>query len=187
MPIDYRLFVEGNFLGIAKFGFEINSIMYDYEINKNINDDLFDKAVLTVSGDADKKDSLYWKGVQTIPNTKEEFAAYKRIDSLEAIPRNFWDEFSFLSDNVKINDNLSITGPMGLYSFNRVEGHRLNFGFAIGNFENKRFYLNTDFGYGFSDKKFKSELETNYYLGDYRTNRIYFQSIIKLLVCLTKA
>lgn len=180
MPIDYRLFVEGNFLGLAKFGFEINSIMYDYEINKNISNDLFDKAVLTVSGGADKKDSLYWKGVQTIPNTKEEFSAYKRIDSLEAIPRNFWDEFSFFSDNVQINNNLSITGPMGLYSFNRVEGHRLNFGFSLGNFENKRFGLSAGFGYGFSDKKFKSELETEYYFGDYRTNRVYFSTYNKI-------
>ncbi|OGU37063.1 MAG: hypothetical protein A2068_03255 [Ignavibacteria bacterium GWB2_35_6b] len=180
MPIDYRLFVEGNFLGIAKFGFEINSIMYDYEINNKISDDFFDKAVLTVSGDADKKDSLYWKGVQTIPNTKDEFAAYKRIDSLEAIPKNFWDEFSFLSDNVRLNENLSITGPMGLYSFNRVEEHRLNFGFAIGNFENKRFGVTADFGYGFSDKKIKSEIKTHYYFGDYRTNRIYFSAYNKI-------
>lgn len=180
MPIDYRLFVEGNFLGIAKFGFEINSIMYDYEINKNINDEIFDKAILTVNSDADKKDSLYWKGVQTIPNTKEEFAAYKRIDSLEAIPRNFWDEFSFLSGNVRINENFSVTGPIGLYSFNRVEGHRLNFGFAIGNFESKRFDLNADFGYGFSDKKFKGEIEIHYYLGDYRTHRIYFSTYNKI-------
>lgn len=176
MPIDYRLFVEGNFLGIAKFGFEINSIMYDYKINQNISDKLFDKAILTVTTDADKRDSLYWKSVQTIPNTKEEFDAYNRIDSLESIPRNFWDEFSILSSEVDLSDNISVTGPLGLYSFNRVEGHRLNFGISLGGFEEKRFSLNTEFGYGFSDKKFKGELNTRYYFGDYRTHRLYLSA-----------
>ncbi|MBT8391438.1 MAG: carboxypeptidase-like regulatory domain-containing protein, partial [Ignavibacteriaceae bacterium] len=33
MPVDYRLFAKGNFLGLARFGFELNTILYDYKIN----------------------------------------------------------------------------------------------------------------------------------------------------------
>ena len=39
---------------------------------------LFDMTVIKVSSDADKKDSLYWKSTQTIPNTTEELKAYQK-------------------------------------------------------------------------------------------------------------
>lgn len=172
MPIDYRLFVEGNVLGLAKFGFEINSIMYDYRINEIIDDNVFDKAVITVSTDADKKDSIYWRNIQTIPNTNEESIAYNRIDSLESLPRDFWKEFSIFSKNIDVTENISIHGPLKLYGFNRVEGHRLNFGFNIGDVKNRRFALDTEIGYGFSDRKYKTEFNTSYYLGEYRIHRL---------------
>ena len=76
MPVDYRLFVNANYLGLARFGFEINTILYDYKINNQIDDDIFNKAIVTVLPDADKKDSLYWQNTQTIPNTGEEEIAY---------------------------------------------------------------------------------------------------------------
>lgn len=174
MPIDYRLFVEANVLGIAKFGFELNTIMYDYTINSKINEDFFNMAVLTVTPDADKRDSLYWQTVQTIPNTDEEKTAYKEIDSVEAIPKTFWDRFSFLATDFELNENFSLTGPLGLYSFNRVEGHSLNLGMGAKKLFDHRYYGRLNFSYGFSDKKLKSELWSKYYLGEYRTHNIIF-------------
>ena len=41
LPVDFRFTLEGNFLGIAKFGFELNSIFNSYEINTGIKDDFF--------------------------------------------------------------------------------------------------------------------------------------------------
>ncbi len=84
MPADYRLFMKGNVLGLVKFGFELNTILYDYKINPELSEDTFSKAIVTVLPDADKKDSLYWSSAQTIPNTNEEETAYERIDSLAA-------------------------------------------------------------------------------------------------------
>ncbi len=48
LPIDYRLFAEGNYLGLAKFGFEVHTIMHNYEINTSIDDDLFDNAIIAI-------------------------------------------------------------------------------------------------------------------------------------------
>lgn len=172
MPIDYRVFVEGNFLGIAKFGFELNSIFHDYKINEPLDDDFFGMAIVKVMPDADKKDSTFWKSTQTIPNTLEELQAYKRIDSLEAIPKTFWDNFSLLSSSLYFNDNYSITGPLGIYSFNRIEGHTLNFGLDVSNELNRRLNGNLHFSYGFSDKKFKSDFSARYNIGEYRTTSI---------------
>lgn len=172
MPIDYRVFVEGNFLGLAKFGFELNTIFYDYQINNQINDEFFDMVIVKVLPDADKKDSTYWNSMQRIPNTLQEVEAYSRIDSLESIPRNFWDDFSILSSSINLTDNLSISGPLSLYSFNKIEGHTINFGADLSNEFERRFYSSADISYGFSDKKFKHNLSFRYLLGDFRTTSV---------------
>ena len=89
MPVDYRLFVKANVLGLVRFGFELNTIMFNYSINNNISENIFDKAIVTVVPDADNIDSLYWQNTQTIPNTLEEEIAYNRIDSVESVPKTF--------------------------------------------------------------------------------------------------
>lgn len=172
MPIDYRLFIEGNFLGLVKFGFEINSIMYDYEINTEIEDDFFDMALLTVLPEADKKDSTYWTQIQSIPNTVEETEAYHRIDSLASVPVTFWDKFSPLNTRQNITDNFSVTGLLGLYHFNRVEGNGLEFGFYFDDLLDRRFDADFEISNGFADKKFKYDIDAHYLFGDYRTHGI---------------
>lgn len=180
MPIDYRISVEGNPLGLVKFGFELNTIFYDYQINSPLGEDVFDMTIVKVTSDADKKDSLYWKSTQTIPNTEDELEAYARIDSIESKPKKFWDRFSLFSPAINIEDNITITGPLSLYSFNRAEGHTLNFGInAIQQFD-KRSGLRLDLSYGFDDQKFKGEFAANYYLGRYRTSNLTFRAFNKL-------
>ena len=180
MPIDYHLLVKVNYLGLVKFEFEMNSILYAYKINPEMSDDIFSKAVITVLPEADKKDSLYWNSTQSIPNTNEEELAYKRIDSLSHVPRTFWDKFSFLGTRTYLNKNFAVSGPLSLYSFNRVEGHKLNFGFYLDDALNRRLNSNLDFSYGFSDKRFKTGFHAKYFLGDYRTYNITVNAYNKL-------
>ena len=182
MPVDYHLLVEADVLGLTKFGFELNTLLNDYEINKNISDDFFDKAIITVLTDADKKDSTYWDSVQHIPNTEEELIAYKRIDSVSAIPFSFWDEFSWLSDRVTYSKHFSTTGPLGLYHFNRVEGNAVDFGFFFYDLLDDRFNTSLTTSYGFADKRFKSEFSSQYYLGDYRTYSLSLKAFKKTSV-----
>lgn len=172
MPIDYRVFIEGNALGIFKFGFELNSIFYDYEINKNIPDDFFGMAIVKVLSDADKKDSTYWKNIQAIPNTLTEVNAYKRIDSLESMPINFWDEFSVFSTTIQLGENFSATGPLGLYDFNKVEGHTAQFNIYGSELLDKRFRTNLGLRYGFDDRKFKGDFSSTYLLGEFREHSV---------------
>ena len=180
MPIDYRLFIEGNVLGMAKFGFEINSVLYDYKINNQIEDDFFDMVVLKVMPEADKKDSTFWSLNQKIPNTLEEVKAYKRIDSTEAVPLTFWDKFSWLSTNIQISDDFSTNGTLNLYHFNKVEGNALNLGLYFDDSFNKRLSSSLDINYGFADHKFKWNVNAKYPLGDYRTTTISFNVFDRL-------
>ena len=182
MPSDYRLIIGANILGLAKIGFELNTILYDYKVNADINDDMFNKAVITVLPQADNKDSIFWTKIQSIPNTPEEQTAYKRIDSVENVPRKFLDNFSFLSTRIDLNEKLSISAPLGMYHFNSIEGHALDFGVFLDNALEERLKSSLKFSYGFSDKKLKEGFSGEYLLGDYRTTKINFEAFNKLSV-----
>ncbi len=180
MPVDYRLFVAANVLGLAKFGFELSTIFYNYTINQNIPDDVFNKAIITVLPGADKKDSTYWRNAVTIPGTEAEQTAYKRIDSVSNIPRTFGDDFSPLSSRIQFSRDFSTSAPLGMYHFNRVEGHALDFGLFLNNALDQRFYSSLKFAYGFSDKKFKTDFGASYLFGDYRTYKLSFDAFNRL-------
>lgn len=180
MPADYRIFVKVNYFNLAKFGFELNSILYNYKINTKIGENIFDKAIVTVLPDADKKNEAYWKNVQSIPNTSEEKYAYKRIDSLKNLPESFWDDFSPFAMRAGISDNFSLSAPLGIYHFNKVEGNALDFGFFINQAADKRLNSSLQFSYGFSDKRFKSDFFSQYSFGDYRTYDISLNIFNKL-------
>jgi hypothetical protein len=182
MPVDYRLFVKANVLGLVRFGFELNTIMFNYAINSNFTKSIFDKAIVTVVPDADNIDSSYWQNTQTIPNTLEETIAYERIDSVESAPRTFWDDYSLLDTRISLSDNLSISAPIAMYHFSRVEGHALDFGIFVDDAFNRRFNSSLKMSYGFSDKKFKQDFNAGYLLGDYRTWEVKFRVFNKLNV-----
>lgn len=182
MPIDYRLYVKANYLNLARFAFELSSIVYDYKINPPLEDSDFGKAVIKVVPGADEKDSTYWSSIQSIPNTRTEIEAYSRIDSLENIPLTFWDKFSFLSSRIYLSKNFAVSAPLGMYHFNRVEGHTLDFGLFLEDAIEKRVNGEMDFSYGFSDKKLKENLSLEYLFGEYRTYSIGLDVFNKLNV-----
>ncbi|MDP2303137.1 MAG: DUF5686 family protein [Ignavibacteria bacterium] len=187
MPVDYHLIITANVLGLIKLGFEISTIMYDYKINEPIEDDFFDRAILTVFPDADKKDSTYWFSMQRIPNTSDELKAYERIDSVKNVPVTFWDRFSFLSPRIGITDNFSIFAPIAMYHYNRVEGHTIDYGFETRRLFDNRLNSNLLLNYGFADKKVKWNLNANYLLGEYRTHKITFEVYDKLNILFSES
>ncbi len=182
MPVDYRLYVKANYLNLARFAFELTTILYDYEINPGLKDSEFGKAVIKVVPGADEKDSTYWSSIQSIPGTPAEKAAYARIDSLEKIPLTFWDKFSFLASRIYLNKHFAVSAPLGMYHFNRVEGHSIDFGLFLEEAEEKRLNSEIDLSYGFSDKRMKENLSVEYLLGDYRTYSIGLNVYNKLKV-----
>lgn len=172
MPVDYHLMVTAKILGLIKFSFQVNSILYNYKINHPVDDDIFNMAIITVNTDADKKDSLYWSSMQRIPETKEEMTAYEKIDSEQNVPFSIADNFSILSPRVLLSPNFSISSPLSLYHFNRVEGHSLDFSFRSFDGFEERSNSELSFSYGFNDKKFKYFFSTSFLQGNYRTYEI---------------
>ena len=182
MPVDYRLYVTANYLNLARFGLEFSTILYDYKINPVLQDDFFDKAIIKVIPDADERDSAYWKSIQVIPNTLDEKNAYVRIDSVESIPKSFLDRFSWPSSRIYVTDNFEVSAPIGMYHFDKVEGHTIDYGLFLNEALKKRLNGALNLSYGFSDKKFKEDLSLEYLLGDYRTYSIAFNAYNKIKV-----
>jgi len=180
LPVDFRVNAEVNYLSLARLGFEMNTILYNYKINTNIGEDIFDKAIVKVLPTADDKAPGYWTNIQTIPNTNEENIAYEKIDSLNNVDTGPFENVSLLSGRINFDEIYSITGPAGLYHFNRIEGHTLNIGFYSNRALNKRLNSSVNLSYGFSDEKIKTHLYTKYYLGDYRTYSITFNAYNEL-------
>ncbi len=171
LPIDYRLLVDGNYLGLAKFGFELHTIMNSYEINTKIDEELFEGAIISVLPGADKKDQNYWNSIKAIPNTMQEEIAYNRIDSLSRVAKTFGQDFSLLAPSLQVNKNFSITGPLTLYSFNKIQGHTLNLELFFNDAETQRLTFDVGASYGFADKFVKKYLSAEYLLGEYRTTK----------------
>ena len=187
MPIDYRIFASISLLSLVKFNWEINTVLYDYKINPDIKTNFFNKAILTVLPGADSKDSAYWKSAVTIPSTKEELSAYKRIDSLQNVPETFWDKFNILSSRVNLTNDFSVSAPLGMYHFNRVEGNSLDYGFYLNRAEDQRLNSSLNFTYGFSDKRLKTDFYGSYFFGDYRTYKISLKAYNKLNILFNKS
>ncbi len=187
MPIDYRIFATVSLLSLVKFNWEINTVLYDYKINPDIKTGFFNKAILTVLPGADNKDSTYWKNAVTIPSTKDEIAAYKRIDSLQNIPESFWDKFNILSSRINLTNDFAISAPLGMYHFNRVEGNSLDYGFYLNGAEDQRLTSSLNFTYGFSDKRLKTDFNGSYFFGDYRTYKISLKAYNKLNILFNKS
>jgi hypothetical protein len=181
LPVDYHLSAEGNYLGLAKFGFELHSVMYNYEINKPVEENIFDSAILTVLPDADKKDDAYWKNIKTIPGTSEELKAYNRIKNLSGEAKISNTDL-LLSTRIKLNDNFSVTGPLSIYNFSKVEGSNVGLDLYYEDVNGKRLKSNLGFNYGFADKKLKKEINVTYLLGNYRTTSLTFNAYDKLAV-----
>ena len=182
MPADLRLFIKLDYLGLAKMEFDLSTILYDYKINHNIADDFFNHAIVTVLPGADKKDSTYWINAQTIPNTTEEQQAYKRIDSVSATESKFHFSFSPLSTRIDLSDNFSVSAPLAMYHFNRVEGQTVDFGLFLAQADNMRLNSSLQMSNGFSDKRFKFDFNFSYLRGNYRTYKISLNSYDKLKV-----
>jgi hypothetical protein len=79
-----------------------------------------------------------------------------------------------------LNENISISGPFGIYQFNHVEGHTLYFTTSVVNLLEKKLDARITLSNGFSDKKFKEKISTAYYPDEDRRIKITFDAYNQL-------
>ncbi|MBR9975485.1 MAG: hypothetical protein KFF77_07870, partial [Bacteroidetes bacterium] len=115
---------------------------------------------IKVLKEADERDSAYWEANAKIPSTDEEQRAYERADSVKAAMDSTKYDVGLMdllvggttgSDHV----NVSFPGLLGLYHFNRVEGHALEGSASFRMPDIPLRTLSAMAGYGFNDKRMK--------------------------------
>lgn len=152
MPTDVQIYAEISFAGLFYFTGEGFTVVSDYSLNKKAPKGIFDEYVIKVLPDA-KKDSSYWKQNRLVKSSGEEDFAYKQIAKKTNQRKNKLDiGLTSINFGQYISSN-----PLSYYNYNRVEGSHLEFNLDLNSFS-RRTSLNGHFGYGFSDKKTKYEL-----------------------------
>lgn len=152
MPTDVQINVKISFAGLFKASGDLFTIISTYSLNKKAPKGIFDEYYIKVMPDA-KKDSSYWKDKQLVKSSGEEVNAYRDIEK-EVKER---DNKIRLGLTSLMFGRYVTSNPLNYYSYNRVEGSRLEFGLDI-NSKNRRSNVNSNIAYGFSDKKMKYEI-----------------------------
>jgi Family of unknown function (DUF5686)/CarboxypepD_reg-like domain len=152
MPTDVEIFANGSFAGLIKFEAEVFTIVSNYLLNKKAPKGTFDEFVVKVMPDA-KKDSAYWAKNQLIKNTYEERKAYKQI---EVEDKKKSRELNIGLGTITYGKHFT-SHPFDYYHFNRVEGSAAEFNLSYRQ-GLRRISADGYFGYGFSDKKSKYEI-----------------------------
>ncbi len=144
-------------LGIGIEGF---SVLQDWRINQPINEEFFDRTRIKVLKEADERDSLYWERNAKIPATDEEQRAYVRADSLKTVLDSTrysvsFDDFMTGGTTGSEEAEFTFPGLLGMYHFNRVEGHTASGDFTLRLPKFPLRSVSAGAGYGFSDERLK--------------------------------
>ncbi|MCX6835723.1 MAG: DUF5686 family protein [candidate division Zixibacteria bacterium] len=159
MPVEIRLEGQIEFdvrlPGIPKkIRFEHVASLYSYEFESGHPKSTFDEYAIEVDRLADRFDSVTWNARQTIPLTRDETDAYRRIDSLENRPKSP-GRVALMS--VGAAAALVLVGNEDIFRFNRVEGPFLGLGFETDKLH-ERLKLRLKTGYAFDAKRSEHQI-----------------------------
>lgn len=136
----------------------------NYDINKPLEDSIFEGPGTVNIPDADKRDNEYWEMHRHTPLDYSEKGVYATIDSVKKVPafkRTMTVLMLFIS-GYKDFGYFEI-GPVNtFYSYNPIEGFRLRFGGRTTPKLSKRFMFETYSAYGFKDEQMKYYFGTTY-------------------------
>ncbi len=170
LPIDYIISANSNYVGIVKINYDYSALIKHYNITADINNLTINDEALINSIDGREKDTVLWADQRAVPFTPEEETAYNKIDSLRSRPKGFiYKAAQIFSPQYRLSNHFSISGPLGIYQFNHVEGHTLSFTGAGNNLFNNSFDARLTLSNGFSDKRFKQNLSTEFFANEDRS------------------
>ncbi len=114
------------------------AVYSNYDFDPEFTKKTFTNEVLSFKEGANKKDSLFWKGIRPVPLTNEELKDYVRRDSLQVLRRSkpYLDSMDTKSNKFKIMSpltgytfknsyekwSLGYNGPLTKINFNTVQG-----------------------------------------------------------------
>jgi hypothetical protein len=162
MPMDIRVKGRASIgvpgISLPLISFEQVSSIYDYVINVQHPDTIFQKPRRMVTKEAEKFDSTFWAQHEVLPLTLEEKLAYERLDSTQTLERQF-------RPTGALAVVASLSGSAFRFvdvRFNRVEGLFVG-GEAMMDSLTSRIKGWVGLGYGLSDKQWKGRVGAEYF------------------------
>jgi hypothetical protein len=140
----------------------IETVAYDYELNSELDGDLFAMRRVEATPQADTFDSTFWRERVVMPLRPEERAAYQAIEIAEEHPDSlqgtgyFGKIFSAITDAVATLNRPPSTGLNDIFRYNRVTGAYVGgglFGELLPGLEGA-----VRAGYGTADRRLYGEL-----------------------------
>tara|TARA_R110002049_G_scaffold30496_4_gene104423 strand:+ start:2146 stop:4626 length:2481 start_codon:yes stop_codon:yes gene_type:complete len=147
----------------------------NYDFNPQFSKKSFTNEVLSFEPEANKKDSLFWKGIRPVPLTNEELTDYIKKDSLQVLRRSkpYLDSLDRKSNKFGLTDpllgysfrnsykkwSLNYTGPVPGIRFNTIQGWNSTAGVSFFKWydENQTSWLSiaTDATYGIAEDRLR--------------------------------
>lgn len=141
-------------ISLPHIGLDLLSSIYDYTINTQLPDSIFQKRRLIIDSAAAKFDTTFWKHNLVVPLTGEEERAYATLDSSQTLEKQFEPKGPLAT--LAGNGTEAITDIADIH-FNRVEGLYLG---ASKTFDHlfTLLHINGSVGIGLSDHRVKHDV-----------------------------
>lgn len=161
-------------LGIKANG-KFTYVYSNFEFSTQFQKRTFTNEILSFQENANKKEDRYWNIIRPVPLTDEESTDYQKKDILQTKKKSkvYLDSIDSKRNKFKIMDiltdysynnsfkkwSMDYAGPIKTFSFNTVQGYRINAGLSYTKRDNeKRTYtrISSKFDYGLSEEKLRA-------------------------------
>ncbi len=151
---------------------DIETVAYDYEVNRALDGDLFSQRRVEASDSAETLDSAFWQANEVLPLSTEELAAYEEIrNSIDAPDSNASGGGGIVGKilgeipaTIALLNRRPFTGVEDFFRYNRIHGPYL--GGGVYDNVTQWLELGAKGGYGFSDRRWYAELSSRLLLDD---------------------
>lgn len=164
------------------FGGLFTGVYNDYELNPSFSSKFFNREVHLVEPTSNERDSSYWNQIRPVPLTLDESRDYIRKDSIYAVRndprykdsvdrrsnRISWDILLGGYDFTRRTKRIywGVGSPISSFGFNTVQGFNgtidVDFRKYFDERETKRILANGRISYGFSENKWRANLQLTY-------------------------
>ena len=181
-------------LGIKANG-RFTYVYSNFEFETQFNKKTFSNEVLSFLENANKKDDSYWNSIRPVPLTIEESSDYIKKDNLQIKKKSkvYLDSIDVKRNKFKITDilinysynnsfkkwSIDYDGPLKTFSFNTVQGYRINAGLSYNkrNEEEKSFTrISSKFDYGLSEEKLRATVNYTHKFNNTNNSIVYFNT-----------
>ncbi|MBU3678605.1 MAG: carboxypeptidase-like regulatory domain-containing protein [Candidatus Kapabacteria bacterium] len=160
--------LEANILYVVapRLDIDIETICYDYEINPEIDDDVFDRRRVETTTTAAEFDSTFWQTNLKLPLRPEEQRAYQEIQMILENPDSLQNSMieQFLGPVTRLLQRLGrrpFTGFEDIFRYNLIHGAYV--GIGLRDRPDTSILISAQLGYGLSDRRSYGALAASWF------------------------